>query len=396
MGASTKVVWNPFSPGYFKNPYPHLHECRESNPIHKGIHDAWMFFEYDTVSKMIRSDDFLVSDLSSYLNEKEPTIFKAESACPFLSQGTKVWPMYMNGTPHKRLRAAMGKSFTDFSVEEVILNSIADTNKTFAGTKELDLNSYCGYFIFRIVEQFLQMSEYESFEHVKHYSNILAKIQDLYIPKPVYQEINDWLLWGKDIFSESAYRQSIESNLKDFNYSREDIYSIMLSTVMAAFETSKDALIISMYEILRNPNLSELVLNGTSGELNLLIEELFRFACPVNYTIRVNKEAIHHEGIEIEAGSKLFLCLASANRDPAVFENPDAIVPGRTPNPHLSFGGGVHFCLGANIARQELRYCLKPMIQFLKEYVQDESKEIKWGKQIFMRTAETIMFKSRN
>lgn len=396
MDPVTKVIWNPFTPGYFANPYPHLQECRENNPIHKGVHNLWIFFEHNTVSDIIRSDDFLVSDISAFFKEKEPAIF-GTGGCPFLSQGTKLWPMYMNSTAHKQVRTAMGKSFMEFSLEEIFSTSISATNNKYNGTRELDLVSYCGHFIFQVIEQFFQITQYESFEHVKKYSNLLARSQDIYIPKQVYKEINDWLLWGKNIFSESAYKQSIEASLKDLNYSQDDIYSIMAVSLMAAFETSKDSLSIALHEILQDPFLMELVLNGSPNEINLLIEELFRYATPLNYTIRVNKKPMYfNEGIEIEAGSKLYLCLASANRDPTVFENPDVIVPGRTPNPHLSFGGGVHFCLGASIARQEMRYCLKPIVEFLKEYTLDESKEVKWGKQIFMRTAESIMLKSRS
>ena len=89
------------------------------------------------------------------------------------------------------------------------------------------------------------------------------------------------------------------------------------------------------------------------------------------------------------------MCLASANRDENVFENPDEINSLRNPNEHLAFGGGSHACLGATIARQEMRLCLKPMLEFLKEFTIDETQPVHYAKQIMMRTIESVAIKRK-
>ncbi len=162
----------------------------------------------------------------------------------------------------------------------------------------------------------------------------------------------------------------------------------MAISVMATFESSKDNLTMAICEILGNRDLIDATLACNPRELDILIEELFRFTSPLQFTVRINHEPLEYGEIKIQEGSKLYLCLASANRDPVEFSDPDKVVHDRVSNNHLAFGAGMHSCLGAQIARQEMRLCLIPMIIFLKNYSLGHPDSIKFSKQIFMRTME--------
>ncbi len=85
------------------------------------------------------------------------------------------------------------------------------------------------------------------------------------------------------------------------------------------------------------------------------IEELMRFDSPLQLFERTATADVQIGGVTVPAGQKIAALLGSANRDPAVFEVPDALDVGRSPNPHISFGAGVHFCIGAPLARVELQ-----------------------------------------
>jgi cytochrome P450 len=135
--------------------------------------------------------------------------------------------------------------------------------------------------------------------------------------------------------------------------------------------------------------LIDFIETADASQITVLVEELLRFASPLQYTIRTNNSELTIGDLHIPANTKLYLCLASANRDPEKFENPDLIDPIRKNNTHLSFGAGTHFCAGAPLARQELKYCLKPMLEFLKNYKIDTNSLI-WSKQIFMRTLKNV------
>jgi cytochrome P450 len=85
------------------------------------------------------------------------------------------------------------------------------------------------------------------------------------------------------------------------------------------------------------------------------IEELMRFDSPLQLFERTATEDVEIGGITVTAGQKIAALLGAANRDPAVFADPDRLDVGRTDNPHISFGAGVHFCIGAPLARVELQ-----------------------------------------
>ena len=93
------------------------------------------------------------------------------------------------------------------------------------------------------------------------------------------------------------------------------------------------------------------------------IDELMRFTAPVPHaTFRVTAEALELDGIEIPAGDQVLISLAAANRDPEHFDDPDRLDVDRT-GPNLGFGHGIHFCLGAPLARLEARIAFGSLLQ---------------------------------
>jgi cytochrome P450 len=96
-------------------------------------------------------------------------------------------------------------------------------------------------------------------------------------------------------------------------------------------------------------------LRDDPGQLPAAIEELMRFDSPLQLFERTATEDVPIGGITVAAGQKIAALLGSANHDPAVFAQPEALDVGRTDNPHISFGAGVHFCIGAPLARVELQ-----------------------------------------
>jgi cytochrome P450 family 142 subfamily A polypeptide 1 len=91
------------------------------------------------------------------------------------------------------------------------------------------------------------------------------------------------------------------------------------------------------------------------------VEELLRFLTPLNNMFRVATEDTELGGVPIAAGDRIALVYPSANRDESVFDRPDEVDLARDPNPHIAFGFGTHFCLGAHVARLSLRVALEEL-----------------------------------
>lgn len=100
---------------------------------------------------------------------------------------------------------------------------------------------------------------------------------------------------------------------------------------------------------------------GDTEAIERAVEETLRYRSPVQWTSRIPTERVEIEGHEVEAGTPVRTYIGSANRDPAVFDRPDEFRPDRDPNPHLAFGRGIHFCLGAALARLEARIALSEL-----------------------------------
>ena len=94
-----------------------------------------------------------------------------------------------------------------------------------------------------------------------------------------------------------------------------------------------------------------------------LAEEFLRHDSPLHLFERTAKEPADVAGIHLEPGEKVAALLGAANRDPSVFAEPDLFDPGRDPNPHLAFGAGIHFCIGAPLARLELQIALRTLLR---------------------------------
>jgi len=391
MEKKEKIKWNPFTNSYIANPYPHLKQCREENPIQKSVINTWVFFKHEDVAYILKSNDFSTLEISEVFAEREPYIFKGQNGCPFLAASTKNWPMHLNGLAHKTIRSLIGKAVSLIDLEEVLDLSFKQLTDLFKNEKNIDLAYFCAYFQYLMIKNIFSIRDSATYEDIKTYSNMLAKAQDSLTPKQVHLKINEWLLWGRDLFGASKFKDDILQHGKELNLelSADELYSVMAVSMAASFETTKDTLAYGILKAMADQETMEWLLSTNEEEINAYVEEIIRLFSPAQYTLRINNEEIDYKGHFIPKGSRIMLCIASANRDAEIFESPDEIVLNRS-NQHIAFGKGIHFCLGSQVARNELKFALKPMIHFLKKRNITSINKVEMGKQVFMRTFETV------
>ena len=154
---------------------------------------------------------------------------------------------------------------------------------------------------------------------------------------------------GEDLASVIANAQIEGSPMGD----RETLgYYIIAAT--AGHDTTSNAMAGGMKALLENPDQLARLQNDPSL-ISLAVDEMIRWTSPVKHFMRTAATDYELNGVTIKEGQDVYLSYWSANRDEDVFENPFSFDVGRTPNKHLAFGFGVHYCLGAMLARMELK-----------------------------------------
>ena len=160
-----------------------------------------------------------------------------------------------------------------------------------------------------------------------------------------------------DLISAMVLAQEEEDALSD-----GELLATSNLLLIAGHETTTNLIGNGLLALLREPD----ELERLRRDLTLLptaIEELLRFDGPVQATVRVAREDVEIGGHRLEAGSLILVGIGAANHDPDVFEDPERLDIGRDPNPHLAFGFGAHFCLGAPLARLEGEIAFRALLE---------------------------------
>jgi cytochrome P450 family 142 subfamily A polypeptide 1 len=146
----------------------------------------------------------------------------------------------------------------------------------------------------------------------------------------------------------------------------EDVIYDSLLILIGGDETTRHVISGGLYQLLRQPDAKQRLIDDP-GAIPLAVEEMLRWVSPIKNMARTVIADTELNGQHLEAGDKVLLLYPSANRDALVFDEPFRFDIGRTPNDHVAFGIGTHFCLGNNLARLELRCFFETLLRRLPD-----------------------------
>jgi cytochrome P450 len=161
---------------------------------------------------------------------------------------------------------------------------------------------------------------------------------------------------GDDLVSELAHAELAGERLTD-----EEIFSFLRLLFPAGSDTTYKNLGSLFYAVLAHPEVAALA-RADARAIPAIVDEGLRWEPPVALLPRACGKDVHWAGVHLRAGAPLLYGIAAANRDPAVFADPHRFDPARKGSRHLTFGHGLHFCLGSHLARRELEVALATVL----------------------------------
>jgi cytochrome P450 len=347
------------------NPFPFYKKLREENPVYfDPIRKNWNIFRFNDVQRVLSEYETFSSQFTGASNQ--------DTTQPFAASMIATDP-----PKHRQLRNLVTQAFTPKAVNALqprihsIVNEYLDPQM---GTGEIDIIADIGYPLPVIVIAELLGIPTEDRDMFKNWSDLIVSLADLggevdyeaFTGNNAIMEMSAYFFNlldqrrnepGNDLIS-GLLRAEIDGEILTL----PELLGFCMLLLVAGNETTTNLIGNAMLLFARYPDIWRRLRNDPDG-LDLAIEEVLRYLSPVQSMFRVAKQEVTLAGETIPSGAPLVAWIGSANRDGDQFPEPDKFDIQRNPNRHLAFGHGIHYCLGAPLARMEAEIALKTMLE---------------------------------
>lgn len=370
----TGIGFNPMDPQLRADPYPFYERLRAADPFHRCRNaDGWVLSRHADALAVLRDPSFGADERKRRRYPQERALF-LRNGLPDPYADDRGSMLRLDPPDHTRLRGLVAKAFTPRAVErmrprvEAILKELVEARPA-RGPMEL-VGELAAPLPVRVIAEMLGIPP-EDHAQFRRWSNAaIAMIGDGSLEErregqramDELQEYFDAIAGARritprdDLISALVAAEEAGDQLK-----RNELFSTLTLLLIAGNETTTNLISNSVLALSRNPEQLAL-LRAHPERIPDALEELLRYDSPVQMTSRVATRDCVFRGHRLEQGQNLVLLLGSANRDPEVFADPERLDVTRRDVRHLSFGHGIHFCLGAQLARLEAGLALEALL----------------------------------
>jgi cytochrome P450 len=396
QAAATAPLFNPLSPDFIRDPYPHYDLLRRVDPLHITPHGMYLASRHADVTNVLRDKRFGKDFVERSTRRYGPKIMEEP-----LFRSMSHWMLQQDPPDHSRLRGLVVKAFTARRVEDMrprIQQIVDQTLDRIVPQGHMDLIED---FAFRlpvtIICDMLGIPE----EHREVFYNGSRDSGRILDPVPLTPEeiakSNAAYMMSQMYFQqlfelrrkqpgEDLTTQLVQAEEDGSKLTNEELSANIILLFGAGHETTVNLIGNGLLALHRNPD--QLALLKARPELiTNAIEEFLRYDSSVQMTGRVTLEDIDDlAGKKIAKGESVLCLLGSANRDPAVYaDRPDRLDIERPNVRPLSFGGGIHFCLGAQLARIEAEIAISTLLRRLPDLRLDDADNPEWRPTFVLR-----------
>jgi cytochrome P450 len=377
---SPETLFDFTRPAFRRDPYATYRVLRESAPLHcvdGALGRFWVLTRHADVTAVLRDPRMSVERNLRFAPLAPAPDADPETLHP-LARALRVLVrvmLFRDPPDHTRLRGLVGRAFTPRMVEALrprVAALVDELLEPLADGAELDVVAGLAEPLpILVIAELLGLPAADRAD-LKRWSDDLAVMLDGSIALQhlgkAAQSAVEVLAYLREQLAERrrAPREDLISAMlaardRDGSLDEDEILATTLLVMGAGHETTTNLIGNATLALLRHPDqLARLHREPALG--SLAVEEFLRFDSPVQATSRISRTPVALHGRTVPAGEEIALLLGAANRDPEAFAEPDRCDVGRGDVRHLSFGSGIHFCLGANLARLEAELAIAGLL----------------------------------
>jgi cytochrome P450 len=329
-----------FSESTRRDPYPVYERLRGGGPVlHVPGPDLWVALSYDAVKRVLH-------DSAAFSSNVGPTRGIAFE-----------WLLFTDPPRHTELRGLISRGFTSRSIA-ALEPRIRELSRMLLDRAGDDFDLVAGYAsplpMMVIAEMLgLPLADWPVFAG---WSEAIINLGNTIAGTGAEDASRAFVVADREMTAYLADRAGtgLMARLADAGLTVAEVVRFCQLLIAAGTETTTNLISNAMLSVAEHPEARDRIPDA--------IEEVLRHRTPVQAMFRATRGDVELAGVRIPAGRMVIACIGAANRDPAVFASPDRFELARDPNPHLAFGHGIHFCLGAPLSRLEARIALTDLL----------------------------------